>query len=216
LRNKVCKFAGAAVAAFVTGLAQATVVDFEDIAVDGGTFLHNASVVSRGFNVAHAERAEGGFALVDGNAGQGGTDFSGNGTSRLLSFNASRITVAPVAGGEFDIISFDGGESWISQPHQWSTQIEAVGYLAVGGTTTQVFDLDLIKDPVLGLQTFTFNNSFRGLTRVEFIGIGGNPEFSLDNVAVQAVPEPETYALMLGGLSAVAFMARRRQLRHAA
>ncbi|WP_310390079.1 choice-of-anchor C family PEP-CTERM protein [Roseateles sp.] len=33
----------------------------------------------------------------------------------------------------------------------------------------------------------------------------------LDNVSVTAVPEPQTYALMLGGLAAMAFVARRRQ-----
>lgn len=35
--------------------------------------------------------------------------------------------------------------------------------------------------------------------------------FEMDNFRVTAVPEPETYALMLAGLAAVAFVARRRK-----
>jgi hypothetical protein len=41
--------------------------------------------------------------------------------------------------------------------------------------------------------------------------VGGSGGVFLDSVSVTAVPEPETYALMLGGLSAVAFVARRRR-----
>jgi len=33
----------------------------------------------------------------------------------------------------------------------------------------------------------------------------------LDNVSVAAVPEPETYALMLAGLGLLGFMARRKK-----
>lgn len=35
--------------------------------------------------------------------------------------------------------------------------------------------------------------------------------FEVDNLYVSAVPEPETYALMLAGLAAVAFVARRQR-----
>ena len=42
-------------------------------------------------------------------------------------------------------------------------------------------------------------------------GTGGNNEgLLLDNVSVTAVPEPSTYALMLAGIGAVGFLARRR------
>ncbi len=41
--------------------------------------------------------------------------------------------------------------------------------------------------------------------------VGGNSGATIDNVSVIAVPEPETYALMLAGLGLVGFMARRRK-----
>jgi PEP-CTERM motif len=198
----------AALAGFALSAQAQAVVGFED--VGDGTFMQNNAVVSDGFTVAHS----GSFAQVLGGAGQGGTDFSGNGSHRLISFNTSTITLSAVDGGAFGATGFDGGESWIyaGNPHYWATQIMVVGTYASGGTTSQTFDLDLVKNPVAGLQHFAFNGSFQNLNSLAFSGIGGNPEFSIDNVAVTAaVPEPETYALLLAGLGAVGFVARRRR-----
>ncbi len=56
-----------------------------------------------------------------------------------------------------------------------------------------------------------------GGTAFTKVGIGGldlkgaSKGFDLDAVSVSAVPEPETYALMLGGLGLVCWMARRRR-----
>ena len=204
--NKV-KFMSAVATMCLAGVAQAGLVDFEDVA--SGTNLVNQSVVSQGFNAAHT----GSFAQVFGNSGQGATDFSGNGTHRWLSFNTSSLTLTQVGGAAFSAFGFDGGESWI-QPggtHSWATQIQVVGNYAAGGSTTQTFDLDLIKNTLTGMQAFGLNSSFVGLNSLVFTGIGGNPEFSVDNVAVGAVPEPATYALMLAALGLMGFVARRRR-----
>ena len=60
-----------------------------------------------------------------------------------------------------------------------------------------------------------------GGTAFSKVGIGGLDEngaskgFDLDAVAITAVPEPSTYALMLAGLGVIGWLGRRRQ-RHAA
>lgn len=102
----------------------------------------------------------------------------------------------------------------------------------VGGTYTLAFDVYS-----RGTSNVAFNASFGGnsvysftntqldwthvvinnltatsaLTELTFSS-QNNPSFTrLDNVSVQAVPEPETYAMMVAGLAALGFMARRRK-----
>lgn|GEM_PF-365218 len=64
-------------------------------------------------------------------------------------------------------------------------------------------------------QEYTFDlvgNGSSGTLRFEAVSQPNTYGASLDNVSlVAAVPEPETYALMMAGLGAVAFMARRRR-----
>ena len=53
--------------------------------------------------------------------------------------------------------------------------------------------------------------SLNGISRLEFSGSGVLGNTSIDNVVLTAVPEPETYAMLLAGLGLLGFMARRRK-----
>ena len=80
-----------------------------------------------------------------------------------------------------------------------------------------------IDDPfVLSLKAgnafslFYFDGAGDAIASIDFttLGVSVNPQgigSDLSHASVYAIPEPETYALMLAGLAAVGFMTRRRR-----
>lgn len=58
--------------------------------------------------------------------------------------------------------------------------------------------------------SFGFNTPTANSFHLAFVAAPGGNAF-IDGVSVTAVPEPETYAMMLAGLGAIGFMARRRR-----
>ena len=91
------------------------------------------------------------------------------------------------------------------------------GFFAITLKAADSFSTYLFDGGVTGLSSVQFstagtalnpNGQAQGLSHATFIDIGGA-------TAVTPVPEPETYALMLAGLGAVAYVARRNRNRKA-
>jgi hypothetical protein len=102
--------------------------------------------------------------------------------------------------------------------YRLSFDLQVQGLVSTPGAITfeawfgnqQVFG---VVDQTMEWTHFSFNNlsSNSSLTELK-LGGRNDPDFTrLDNVSVQAVPEPETLAMLLAGLGLLAWRARSRQ-----
>ncbi|MEW6676679.1 MAG: PEP-CTERM sorting domain-containing protein [Pseudomonadota bacterium] len=104
-------------------------------------------------------------------------------------------------GGVFDLLSMDVG---LLNNYR---HFDVYGYFPQGGSVHQY---TLLNYDYSTLQTVTFGDDFKGLNKIVFSSVYAQ----VDNINLSiagAVPEPETYALMLAGLGLVVLAARRRQ-----
>jgi len=107
-----------------------------------------------------------------------------------------------VGGDAFDLLSLD-----VAAFSNTSRYFMVHGLQADGDVVGKYFPL--LDNSYNTLETLTFGEDFKNLTRVTFSAYGQQ----VDNVTfgiAAAVPEPETYALMLAGLGLVGFAVRRR------
>lgn len=122
---------------------------------------------------------------------------AGNGT-QYVTFSSSTQEIYQNIGG------FVAGQSY--RVSYWATG--GPGYWWIQESNT---DGAIAADGTWKQYSFTF--SATGYDQHLWFGSTGSSALSLDNITVSAVPEPETYALMLLGLGAVGFAGRRRKSR---
>jgi len=116
---------------------------------------------------------------------------------------SNTFIVTRVGGGVFDLISLD-----VAAFGNHLRSFTVHGLQADGDVVQKYFPL--LDNSYNTLETLTFGSDFTDLTRVTFSAYGQQ----VDNVTfgiAGAVPEPETYALMLAGLGMVGIAARRRR-----
>ena len=205
-----------ACAAVVSTQAHAAIVDFEDVpAYSQGGFSSN------GFDFTLA----GNGSAITPTGSYCGPQCPDNGTNYVVApynMDAASLTMTRAGGGLFALSSFDGagafnfGDGSTFIPNQ----IDVTGVLAGGGTVYQSFLIDKSTgaNGSLNFTSYAFSSGFNNLVSVRFSSSGSDiPDyngFSVDNInatAVTAVPEAETYAMLLAGLGMMGVVARRRK-----
>lgn len=84
-----------------------------------------------------------------------------------------------------------------------------VTFKGLSGDVLDVQEFITGSGPVNGGVTVSFGGG--GIHRVEILGLVYHSGGAVDDLTITAVPEPETYALMLAGLACVAAAAKRRK-----
>ncbi|MBO9712833.1 PEPxxWA-CTERM sorting domain-containing protein [Sphingomonas sp.] len=193
------KFAAAAIAALLCATpACATSLDFTSIA--SGTTLANGQSVTLGDFIL---KNIGGQTGVFFNGADGSIAF---GDDQTLTSAGSLFTLTRVGGGLFDVNSvvfaLSAGASGRTDLFDYShrIQITSDGQSTTGTTAMQGID---------SLYIDLFSNAGSvGIRNFDLTPVG--PSGGSGGSGVGAVPEPATWAMMLGGFGIVGFAMRRR------
>ncbi|WP_338849451.1 PEP-CTERM sorting domain-containing protein [Massilia sp. W12] len=211
------KIALASLLSGFAAFAQAETVNFEDV-----TRFSTGNFTSGSFSFFMS-----GTASVIYNAQYCGPSCPVNGSNIALmpygnlSNQLGYLRMSKADGSTFSLNSFDGAASFnfneSGTKHYIPLQIDAVGITANGAQVTQSFaiDRDTPSGP-LAFTNFTFNSAFSNLSSVTFSASGSSHPFynglAIDNInTAAAVPEAETYAMMLAGLAALGLFSKRKK-----
>jgi PEP-CTERM motif len=185
--------------------AHAETIDFES--QHGGYGYYPYSFVEDGFRVTYSPISPFGFYIIDDPAehlGMCGSGCASNGTVAFYLFNESSVTIDLPHAGSFSLTSLDVAKTFLGNDLPLTLTLTATG--ANGVVSSTIF---VDAGPAEVFSTFTFAD-FTNISSLTITGGQQFPEFAIDNVILSAVPEPASWATLLGGLGMLGCAFRRR------
>jgi len=201
LKTTIAKALAAAALALAGSAQAADVIDFESLSNTGFPYF-----------TAVSSYAEDGYKLTV-NGGLINLLFAPS-TDNVVQYLGSTTAFAAAGdmvklqradGTAFNFNSID--LSKLSTLNRGGNSVTFTGNFAAGGSISQTVRIG----QSFGLQSSLFSG-FTNLKSVTWTeSWDGGKDYQFDNINVSAVPEPETYAMLLGGLGLLGFMARRKK-----
>lgn len=169
--------------------------DFETPAVSTNSFNTYTNLGGYGATLWGSDSTSGTHKIVD----VGNSQFMqfGGGDSAYTAFGVG-------TGGAYTLnFDYNGSGFWALYDVNTTSYVSPGPLVQINGTGTASSSL-----------TLTDNTSYKLYFGSAGAGLPGmDAGFQLDNVSVSAVPEPESYAMLLAGLGVLGFISRRRQPR---
>ena len=178
--------------------ASAAVLDFESLTHDDEIAYVGYSYEEDGFLVSNLNTSGFDFSVW----GSSSMFFTGS-TSMMNDNDAGVTQLTQLGGGLFSLSSITLATAFPYLTED-NVSVTFIGTLGNGSTVSQTFS---VADGAA--QVFSFDASFTSLASVNWTNEAMYSQF--DDINVAAVPEPESYAMLLLGLGVLGAAARRRK-----